>query len=239
MSNKLYMEQREGFCTRGVTAIFQEGRSCILVDGFDAEELKKYDKLYDEIYGVTTKAPTESRRKKSEKKHKHRSVSENKGLTSLHSDGTSKRVDNKMVKVIVPKALTKDSIDVVLEDLLEAQDFEGLRRTIHMLGYNIPPDEPNELELPEEWDLFDLREEFELESPEEEFAHYQYLKRNFANFQRKWAKEDILLQLEYAMRNRQTPIVRAILKGFGHDIPFKEDSPTFEVNSIGDYPEPE
>lgn len=113
----------------------------------------------------------------------------------------------------------KDSIECVMEDLLDAHDFEGLRRLLHDFGYNVPVTFPNELEVPEEWALLEYDEHLEL------FFGPPELNDGQTDTDEDLEKRAILY-LEDGLRRRDTPFIRVALMAMGFDIPFKEDVPS-------------
>ena len=115
--------------------------------------------------------------------------------------------------------INKDSIECIMEDLLDAHDFGGLRTLLHDLGYDVPVTFPNELDVPEEWALLEYDEHLDLL-----FGLPQ--PNNGQTQTEDDLRERAILYLEDGFRRHDTPFIRVALMALGFDIPFKEDMPS-------------
>lgn len=112
-------------------------------------------------------------------------------------------VKSKSIKPQKGKNLTtkvsKDSIDVLLDDLLDAEDFDGIRTVLHDMGYAIPTGYPNDLKVPEKWDLMEYIDYCDLFDEEIKPLH---LERNAIQPN---TEELLILMLEFTIRKRKHP----------------------------------
>ena len=166
----------------------------------------------------------------------------NKKLTEAVSVATEKGIRDEVIdqEEVLTKTHKKDCVDMLIEEALDDHDFPKLRSILHMLGYGIPENEINELEVPPEWnsalDTDDL--ELTIEEEDNEEQSQSLLNQHFTdlNKPKDWEEPRGIirtLQLEFAIRKQLTPLIRIILCAYGHNIPFKDDGPSGQGSLYG------
>ena len=127
-------------------------------------------------------------------------------------------------------------VDKFLERALQQRDFKAIRTILNFEGYGVPITEPNDLVIPEAWNAEDSDEEevIEIEMTPEEYDMWQEMKDSppeeitepssfletpeFKAFVETMA-QNIPLQLEHAIRQRDIPTLRMWLRLYGrHNI---------------------
>ncbi len=128
----------------------------------------------------------------------------------------------------------RDSVDMVIESLLHAHDFDGLRHTLHNLGLPIPATYPNEIEIPEDWALLEYKDHYEVlgvtDSLKRGAAVLSELSRSKVKASESPILDNMFLILENALRKRDAPFVRTVLFGLGFDISLQEDKHDASIN---------
>lgn len=147
-------------------------------------------------------------------------------------------VCNPNKKVLPISALDDSLVDQALEWALEKRDFQAIRAILNFEGYGVPIKEPNGLVIPETWgiDKSDANEEevIEIEMTAEEYQLWQEMEDTppepitepssfvdtpeFKAFAERMA-QNVPLQLEHAIRQRDIPTLRMWLRLYGrHNI---------------------
>ena len=182
-------------------------------------DLKHLHGILQELADAT--APIEQRGKRNfdrKKKNEVLPVSSKKSLPSEKPVVQSKGINHRKGNHLTPKT-PKDSMDILLDDLLDAEDFPGIRAALHDLGYAIPTSFPNNLEIPEEWDLWEYDDYHDLFGMGiEPLAEKEEAVPS--------TTEEVLIPLlEFGIRKQKTSLIRAILMALGFEVTYKKNHP--------------